>query len=122
MIDHTTTRFEDAVQPVDLVFDTAGGDRLVRSPAVLRDGGRLVSIAEESPGADFFIVVPDRDQLIAIGERVDAGTLQPAIDSVYALADARAAFARSMQRDTRGKVVLSVAAEVPSPYAGTTEA
>ena len=33
-------RFEDAVEPVDVVFDTAGGDRLRRSRAVLRAGGR----------------------------------------------------------------------------------
>src|SRR3954464_12631607 len=32
------TRFEDAVEAVDLVFDTAGGDRLRRSVAVLRAG------------------------------------------------------------------------------------
>ena len=49
VVDHTTTRFEDAVEPVDLVFDTAGGDRPQRSPAVLRAGCRLVSVAEEPP-------------------------------------------------------------------------
>ena len=43
------TRFEDAVEPVDVVFDTAGGERLRRSLAVLRAGGRLVSVAEEPP-------------------------------------------------------------------------
>jgi hypothetical protein len=42
------TRFEDAT--VDLVFDTAGGDRLRRSLAVLRAGGRLVSVAEDWQG------------------------------------------------------------------------
>jgi NADPH:quinone reductase-like Zn-dependent oxidoreductase len=31
--------------PVDLVFDTVGGERLERSPATLRQGGRLVSVA-----------------------------------------------------------------------------
>ncbi|MEO5957524.1 MAG: NADP-dependent oxidoreductase, partial [Opitutaceae bacterium] len=39
VIDHTRSRFEDAIEPVDLVFDTVGGDRLRRSPAVLRAGG-----------------------------------------------------------------------------------
>jgi hypothetical protein len=38
------------VAPVDLVFDTAGGDRLRRSLAVLRAGGRLVSVAEDWQG------------------------------------------------------------------------
>ena len=58
------TGFEDAMRPVDLVFDTAGGERLRRSAAVLRAGGRLVSVAEQPPdGGVYFIVEPNRDQL-----------------------------------------------------------
>ena len=112
VIDHTTTRFEDAVDPVDLVFDTAGGDNLQRSPAVLREGGRLVSVAEETPdGGVYFVVEPNREQLLKIAARVDAGTLRPTIDQVFELPDARAAFERSQERGTRGKVVLRVAGE-----------
>ena len=112
VIDHTTTRFEDAIEPVDLVFDTAGGDQLQRSPAVLREGGRLVSVAEETPdGGVYFVVEPNREQLLEIGKRVDAGALRPAVDEVFELPDARAAFERSLARDTRGKVVLRVGAE-----------
>jgi len=40
-------RFEDAVEPVHVVFDTVGGERLRRSLAVLTVGGRLVSVADE---------------------------------------------------------------------------
>ena len=46
VLDHTSTRFEQALDPVDLVFDTVGGQLLERSTAVVREGGRLVSIAE----------------------------------------------------------------------------
>ena len=49
VVDHTAESFTDVVEPVDLVFDTAGGERLERSPTVLRPGGRLVSIVEEPP-------------------------------------------------------------------------
>ena len=78
VIDHTNTRFEDAIEPVDLVFDTAGGDPLQRSPAVLREGGRLVSVAEETPtgrAALYFVVEPNREQLLEISERIDAAGL-----------------------------------------------
>ena len=51
VIDHTAGRWDAGIEPVDLVFDTAGGDRLARSPGVLREGGRLVSVAEEPPQA-----------------------------------------------------------------------
>src|SRR3954464_6743155 len=103
------TRFEDAVDPVDLVFDTVGGERLRRSVAVLRTGGRLVSVAEEPPdGGVYFIVEPNRDQLTAIARLTDAGELRPPPVEVFPLASAREAFARSLERGRRGKVVLVV--------------
>jgi NADPH:quinone reductase-like Zn-dependent oxidoreductase len=113
VVDHTTTRFEDAVGQVDLVFDTAGGERLARSPAVLRPGGRLVSVAAEppqAPGVDavYFVVEPDREQLVQLARLVDGGDLRPTVDQVFPLADAREAFARSLGRHGGGKIVLRV--------------
>src|SRR6201991_3294527 len=71
------TRFEDAVEPVDVVFDTAGGERLRRSTAVLRPGGRLVSVAEEPPdGGVYFIVEANRDELEELARRADLGELR----------------------------------------------
>jgi NADPH:quinone reductase-like Zn-dependent oxidoreductase len=116
VVDHTTTRFEDAVEPVDLVFDTADGDRLARSPAVLRPGGRLVSVAEEPPHdaaagttASYFVVAPDRRQLVELAEAADRGELRPVIDEVFPLGDARQAFERSLGNHRPGKIVLRVA-------------
>jgi NADPH:quinone reductase-like Zn-dependent oxidoreductase len=101
--------FEDVVEPVDLVFDTAGGERLRRSPGVLRDGGRLVSVAEEPPeGGVFFIVEPNRDQLASIARMVDAGDLRAPFVEVFPLTSAREAFTRSLESRRHGKVVLAV--------------
>jgi NADPH:quinone reductase-like Zn-dependent oxidoreductase len=113
VVDHTTTRFEDAVGQVDLVFDTAGGERLARSPAVLRPGGRLVSVATEPPAppgidAVYFVVEPDREQLVQLARLADGGELRPTIDRVFPLADAREAFARSLGEHPGGKIVLRV--------------
>ena len=102
----------DGLEPVDLVFDTTGGDLLARSPALVRRGGAIVSIAEEPPGgvdAVYFVVEPDRSQLERLRGIVDDGALRPEIDSVFPLDDARAAFERSMAPGKRGKVVLRVA-------------
>ena len=118
VIDHTTTRFEDVVEEVDLVFDTVGGDRLERSPAVVRRGGRLVSVATDPPqeraaargiAALYFIVEPSREQLVELARLVDDGDLRVTIDEVFALADARAAFERSLGEHGGGKIVLRVA-------------
>jgi NADPH:quinone reductase-like Zn-dependent oxidoreductase len=95
-LDRAYVRFEQNVEPVDLVFDTVGGDVLARSPAVMRDGGRLVSVAEEpssTGGADieasYFVVAPNREQLVELARLVGERRVRPVIDSVFPLAEAR---------------------------------
>jgi NADPH:quinone reductase-like Zn-dependent oxidoreductase len=87
--------------PADLVFDTRGGE--------VPTGDRVVTIAEEAPGAIYFIVEPDREQLTELTALVDAGELRTEVDSVFPLTEAPAAFERVAARGKRGKVVLDVA-------------
>ena len=102
-----TSPFEEVIAPVDVIFDTAGGDRLRRSATVLRPGGRLVSVAETPPeGGVFFVVEPNREQLEAIAGQADAGTLRAPAVETFPLTEASEAFARSLQPGRRGKVVL----------------
>jgi NADPH:quinone reductase-like Zn-dependent oxidoreductase len=97
------------MEAVELVFDTVGGERLRWSGAVVRAGGRLVSVVEEPPdGGQYFTVEPNRDQLASIARLVDAGELRPPSVELFPLASARAAFARSLEPGRRGKVVLEV--------------
>src|SRR5258706_2522301 len=73
VIDYTTTRFEEVVHSVDVVFNTVGGDTLARSWQVVKPGGMLVSIVSPRPSADaikrhdvrfaWFVVEPNREQL-----------------------------------------------------------
>jgi NADPH:quinone reductase-like Zn-dependent oxidoreductase len=107
--------FVGSIESVDLVFDTVGGDALARSADLLREGGRLVAVAEEPPPeiaervrATYFVVEPDREQLVEIAKLANDGILRPAIDSVFPLKDARAAFDRVMSPGKRGKVVIEV--------------
>jgi NADPH:quinone reductase-like Zn-dependent oxidoreductase len=110
VVDRTAARFEDVIEPVDVVFDTVGGRLLERSPAVLKPGGRLVSIATEPPeGGVYFVVEPNRDQLTELARLADAGKLRPVVDAVFPLEQARAAFERSLEKTgRRGKIVLNV--------------
>jgi NADPH:quinone reductase-like Zn-dependent oxidoreductase len=112
-IDRSAVRFEDAVEPVDLVYDTVGGDVLARSGAVLREGGRIVSVNEEPPkeliNASYYIVTHNREQLAELGRLANEGALRPLVDAVFALAEARAAFERLAKPGKRGKVVLRIA-------------
>jgi NADPH:quinone reductase-like Zn-dependent oxidoreductase len=63
------------------------------------------------PGSTYFIVEPDREQLLELRTLVDAGELRTEVDSVFPLAEAPAAFERVAGRGKHGKVVLEVAAD-----------
>src|SRR5262249_54338483 len=77
VIGYTTTRFEEVVHAVDLVFDTRGGDTLRRSWPVVKPGGVLVSIVSPPPPPEvvqghavrfvWFVVEPNRDELVQVG-------------------------------------------------------
>jgi len=106
------TPYETSLAPVDLVFDAAGGDAAERSAALVRPGGRLVSIIaepEQTPGITsiFFIVEPNRDQLDQLTELIEAGGLRLMPHQEYSLDQAAAAFTASLDRAHRGKVVFS---------------
>jgi NADPH:quinone reductase-like Zn-dependent oxidoreductase len=111
VVDGSGGGLED-VDPVDLLLDTVGGDLLGRARALVRPGGRVVSVAEEPqpPATDavYFVVEPSSEQLVQIARLVEGGVIRPLVDSVFPLSDARAAFERSLARGKRGKVVLRV--------------
>lgn len=117
-IDYRARPFDEVVHDIDVVFDAVGGDTLARSWNVLKKDGRLVTITSSSEGvADprtrsaFFIVEPNRAQLVRIAELIDAGHLRPYVDAVFPIERAVDAVAtRDRSRPHRGKVVLRVAA------------
>jgi NADPH:quinone reductase-like Zn-dependent oxidoreductase len=117
IIDYTAGPFEDAVDPVDLVLDTVGGETLERSFAAVRPGGQLISIVAE-PSAEQarergirarrILVEPNAAQLAEIAGLIDAGVVRPLVETVLPLAEARAAHELSESGRTRGKIVLQV--------------
>lgn len=110
-LDLETEKLEDAGE-VDVVFDVIGGDILARSAALVRDGGTLVTIAAppevlpRNGNAVFFVVEPDRSQLIDLATRVRDGRLTPIVGAVRPLAEAVAAFAPDKR--TPGKTIIQV--------------
>ena len=63
VIDYRATRFEDVAHNVDLVVDTIGGETLLRSEQVLRDGGRLVTLVGSVPAQ-----ICDRRRVVCPGD------------------------------------------------------
>ena len=113
-LDYRGMPFEDCVREIDLVFDTVGGDTVRRSWQVLKPGGRLVTVAVDSKSAPdervrqaFFIVEPNRTQLVEVGRLLEAGKLQTVLDTVLPVSAATEAYAGTFTRQGRGKLVIS---------------
>ncbi len=52
VIDYKTQRFDDVLEPFDVIFDTQGGDTLERSFKVIKRGGTIVTVGGK-PDAKF---------------------------------------------------------------------
>jgi NADPH:quinone reductase-like Zn-dependent oxidoreductase len=117
VVDYTTTRFTEAVEPVDAVFDTLGGQVQEDSWAILRPGGIQVSIIsppdEEKARARglrgaFVFIGPNAPVLEQLAALVDGGKLRPIVGAEFALRDIVQAHALSESGRTVGKIVLYV--------------
>jgi NADPH:quinone reductase-like Zn-dependent oxidoreductase len=115
IIDYTTTPFEEVVHDADVVLDTIGGDTLEHSYEVVKPGGVLVSVASppsaekakaQSVRSAWFVVEPNRVQLIQIGDLIDTGQIRPIIETVLPLSQARQAYEQGARGHTRGSCHL----------------
>jgi NADPH:quinone reductase-like Zn-dependent oxidoreductase len=117
IIDYNTVRFEDAVQPVDIVLDTIGGDIQERSWKVLKRDGVLISIVSP-PSAEraktqglrqaFVFIQPNAGQLGEIAKLVEAERIKAVVETILPLSDATRGQELSERGHTRGKIVLRV--------------
>lgn len=116
-VDYTTTKVADAVEPVDAVFDTIGGEVQEASWSLLKPGGIQVSIisppdeakaAAIGVRAGFVFIGPNAPVLDKLAAMVDGGSLRPIVGAEFALDDIVAAHALSESGRAVGKIVLYV--------------
>jgi len=117
VVDYERERFEEVVEPVDVVIDTLGGETQDRSWKVLKPGGILVSVvAPPSPEKAaslglrqaFVFTKPDASQLSEIAGLVDTEKLKVIVETILPLSDAARGQELSERGHTRGKIVLRV--------------
>lgn len=116
VIDYRTSRFEHELEPVDVIFDTAGGETLERSWKMLKTGGRIVTIAAQSESTTeqrvkdaFFIVEPNAKQLNSIAQLIDRGDVKTFISVSVPLSDAPRAYLKVVPGPSVfGKTVISI--------------
>ncbi len=117
-IDYTTTKFEDVVKNVDVVFNAVRGDTLARSYGVVKPGGFIVSITGPPDASELekhgirgtgMMAHPDGKVLEELSRLLDAGKIKPIVSTVLPLAEEGKAQEQVATTHTRGKIVLKVA-------------
>ncbi|MFJ8222738.1 zinc-binding dehydrogenase [Streptomyces griseus] len=127
-----------ALGGVDVVLDTVGGNTLARSPEVLADRGRVVSVVDTPEPQNllaawgvnatyhFLFVSPGRAKLDALGRLVDRGELRPVIGTVLPLDEVPRAHALGEGGSAgpgrgrpRGKIAVSVHPQDEPPHRAT---
>jgi NADPH:quinone reductase-like Zn-dependent oxidoreductase len=115
VIDYEAARFEEAADGVDVVLDAVGGETQERSFEVLRERGRLISIAQDlaeskNVHAQLLVARPDGELLARICKMLDRGEVSPTVEVVLPLAEAQRAHELIESGHTRGKIVLNTMA------------
>lgn len=128
VIDYRAEGFAAVAGPQDCVFDTLGRESLAFCAPVLAPRGRYITTIPRPasfaaaavsqlrramsggrrPSSHVVMVQADGVQLGQLAGLMAQGRMRSLIDSVYPLAEARAAHERSRTWRTRGKLVLSL--------------
>ncbi|HEY7223913.1 MAG TPA: NADP-dependent oxidoreductase [Micromonosporaceae bacterium] len=119
VIDYHTTDVYASVRDVDVVLDPLGGESPLRSLAMLRRGGILVSLLGGGPElvsaatdagvrVAMLLVEADHAGMVGLADLVSAGKLRPAIADTFPLAEAAKAHALGDTGHVAGKLVLIV--------------
>ncbi len=119
-VDYRSRPFEEVVEPVDVVYDTVGGDVSLRSLDVLRPDGIMISLPSAAAAAAVeaargrglnavgMLVEPDGDGLEELAALVERGALRVLVDETFPLDRAADAHRRGEQGRNTGKLVLTV--------------
>lgn len=101
-----------ATEGVDLIFDAASGDTLLKSLPALKPEGKLISILNTGEGIpsnihfQYLFVEPNSTELAALAELADEGKLQVHVSARYSLEETAEAMKQIETHHTRGKIVI----------------
>ena len=114
VVNYKTTKFEDAVPPVDAVLDTIGGETQRRSFRVLKPGGILVSVISppvQHTGfrSEFFLVDVTAARLDRLAGLFDSRKLTTEVGTVLPFEEVRKAHEMlAGVPHKKGKIVLTI--------------
>ncbi len=117
-IDYHEAKFEEVLEPVDVVLDSLDADHLSRSLKIVKPGGHLLTIAagftdaletrakEKNVTLTHHLVQSDGGQMTALAERLTDGRLRAEVSKTYSFDQLPEALRDVQGGSTRGKVVV----------------
>lgn len=136
VIDYKTEDYKEVANNLDIVFDTLGGDYTFDAFGIIKEGGKVTTIAgppdeetakqmgmtdyklpeklsklikEKSAVYKYTWMQPDAKQLNEIKAMVEAGTIKPIVDLIYAFENGIDAYEYLATGKAKGKVIISLA-------------
>lgn len=120
-IDYTTENFQDIVSDVDFVLDTIGGDTILKSLDVTKQGGTIVSIVssnisdeevEKAKSKDVdlssLLVQSSGDDMLQIAQLMEKGILKSHVSKTFSFDEMSEAHLYLEKGRTVGKVVVNI--------------
>jgi alcohol dehydrogenase len=118
IIDFESELFENLLNDYDAVLDTVGGDVYKRSFQILKKGGTVVSMVQNSPDQELMSKFDvksvyqstqvNKGSLSHLSELVDKGIIRVYIDTEFPLDKAREAYTYFENEHPKGKVVIGI--------------
>jgi NADPH:quinone reductase-like Zn-dependent oxidoreductase len=135
VIDYKKEDYKSIVSDLDIVLDTLGGDYTLEALHIIKDGGKVTSIASipDEETADmmgmkgyklpekFSSIIdkksatykltwmqPNGKQLDTISEMVRNGKIKPIVDTIYSFKDSIEAYSYLATGRAKGKVIISM--------------
>ncbi len=120
-IDYTTENFQEIVSDVDFVLDTIGGDTILKSLDVIKQGGTIVSIASSNLSSEelekaksknvnlsFLLVQSSGENMLQLSQLMDRGIVKSHISKTFTFDQMGDAHLYLEKGRTVGKIVVNI--------------
>lgn len=135
VIDYKTEDYKEVATNLDIVFDTLGGEYTLDAFKIIKEGGKVTTIAgppdeetakhmgmtdyklpeklsklmeEKSAVYKYIWMQPNAKQLNDIKRMVEEGTIKPIVDLIYSFEDGIKAFEYLATGRAKGKVIITL--------------
>ncbi len=118
-IDYKKRAFEDSTKNIDFALDTMGGEVLLKTFGIMKEGGKIISIPTGiSPETknkalakdlhvDFELVQSSGEDMYQLASWLKSGKIKPYIYEEFKSNEIELAHKQILSRSTRGKLIVS---------------